>query len=81
MAILKPQNPLTVNEQALYPLTSADQVIMENGERLNSAIAKYRVPAYTEADYGKALTPTAAGLVWMQQGVSANLTDAEEVAF
>ena len=38
MAYLKPQSPLkhTGSSDYFYPLTTADQVIMEDGTRLNS---------------------------------------------
>lgn len=35
MAYLKPQSPLKNNDDYIYPLTTADQVIMEDGSRLN----------------------------------------------
>jgi hypothetical protein len=34
MAYLKPQSPIKFNENHIYPLTTADQVILSNGSRL-----------------------------------------------
>lgn len=36
--ILKPQNPLKYENQYFYPLTSADQVVLEDNSRLNANI-------------------------------------------
>lgn len=79
MAIQKPQKPLTVNEQEIYPLTSADQVIMDSGERLNAAMEKFMVPSYGSADYGKILGCSAAGLQWVD--MQSELENAEEAEF
>ena len=79
MAIQKPQKPLTVNEQEIYPLTSADQVVMENGERLNAAMAKIIIPSYGASDYGKILGCSPAGLQWVD--TQAELSNAEEAEF
>lgn len=38
MSIQKPQNPMQYEGKSFYPLTSVDQVIMEDGSRLNSAL-------------------------------------------
>jgi hypothetical protein len=41
MAYLKPQSPLQHKDgDYFYPLTTADQVIMEDGSRLNTSINK-----------------------------------------
>ncbi len=37
---LKPQTPIQLNENYIYPLTTADQVILNNGNRLNSLFKK-----------------------------------------
>ena len=79
MAIAKPQKPLTVNEQEIYPLTSADQVVMDNGERLNAAMEKFLVPSFGTADYGKILGCSANGLQWVDTQVE--LPDIEEAEF
>ena len=79
MAILKPQKPLMVNEQEIYPLTCAEQVIMEDGSRLNAYVKKFLVPAYTSADYGKILGCNASGLQWVDS--QSELSDAETEVF
>lgn len=82
MAIQKPQFPLTVgmtDPQQIYPLTVAEQVIMEDGTRLNAAIDKFLVPAYTTSDYGKMLTCSEAGLQWAES--ASVLADVEGVGF
>lgn len=40
---LKPQSPLyhKTEDAYFYPLTTADQIVMDNGSRLNTEIAKY----------------------------------------
>lgn len=38
MAIYKPQTPLKIGENQFYPLTTSDQIIIPNGERLDSGI-------------------------------------------
>lgn len=40
MAYLKPQTPIQLNENYIYPLTTADQVMLDNGNRLNSLFKK-----------------------------------------
>lgn len=79
MAIQKPQKPLMVNEQELYPLTSADQVVMDSGERLNAAMEKFLVPSFTAADYGKILGCSANGLQWVDS--QSELPNVEEAVF
>lgn len=79
MAVTKLMKPLEVNGQEIYPLTRADQVIMDTGERLNAAMTKYLVPDYTAADYGKLLGCGSRGLQWVDS--LSDLTNAEEVAF
>ena len=40
------------------------------------------VPPYTEEDYGKVLSPSADGLIWIEMsGGSSNLPSAEEESF
>lgn len=34
MDIIKTQSPLTLGEKGVYPLTTADQIILSNGTRL-----------------------------------------------
>ena len=76
MAIYKPQKALTVNEKEIYPLTSADQVIMDDGSRLNAAINKFIVPSYSASDYGKLLACSEDGLQWVES--LSELNSAEE---
>ena len=40
MAYLKPQTPIQFENNYIYPLTTADQVITTTGERLNSLFKK-----------------------------------------
>lgn len=40
MPYLKPQNPIKLGEDYIYPLTTSDQVILNNGNRLNSLFKK-----------------------------------------
>lgn len=40
MAFLKPQNPMTKGSDYFYPLTTADQVIMDGGYRLDEIVGK-----------------------------------------
>ena len=40
MSYLKPQNPIKLGEDYIYPLTTSDQVILNNGNRLNSLFKK-----------------------------------------
>lgn len=40
MAFLKPQSPLTKGNDYFYPLTTSDQVIMSNGQRLEDVVGK-----------------------------------------
>lgn len=79
MAVTKLQKPLEVNGQDIYPLTRADQVIMDTGERLNAAMTRFLVPSYTTADYGKLLGCGSSGLQWVDS--MSDLPNAEEVAF
>lgn len=61
MAYLKPQSPLQHKDgDYFYPLTTADQVIMEDGSRLNSVLGNggssgSALPSITEEDNGKFL--------------------------
>lgn len=49
MAIAKPQKPLMVNEQEIYPLTSADQVVMADGTRMpNHGLVSIDDPEFSE---------------------------------
>lgn len=66
MAIQKPQKPLMVNSQEIYPLTAAEQVVMDDGSRFNAYVEKFIVPSYTSDDFGKMLTCTASGLKWVE---------------
>ena len=56
MAYLKPQSPLyhKTEDAYFYPLTTADQVIMEDGNRLNVAIDSLNIISKTTTeDNGK----------------------------
>ena len=47
MAFLKPQSPLTKGNDYFYPLTTADQVIMQGGYRLNDIVGKVKKSTIT----------------------------------
>ena len=47
MAFLKPQNPMTKGSDYFYPLTTADQVIMDGGYRLNDIVGKVKKSTIT----------------------------------
>lgn len=79
MAVMKPQKPLLVNEQEIYPLTCAEQVIMDDGSRFNVYVKKFLVPSYTSADYGKILGCDESGLQWVDQ--QSELENVEEAMF
>lgn len=50
MAVQKPQKPLTVNGNEIYPVTSVDQVVMGDGSRLcvDASLSKRGQPADAE---------------------------------
>lgn len=66
MAYLKPQTPLEVNGNNIYPLTTIDQIILKDGTRLgdntgNLNITSEKIGALpnievTSADNGKIMT-------------------------
>lgn len=56
MAFLKPQNPMTKGSDYIYPLTTVDQIIMEDGSRLSNNISSLNIISKTTvADNGKFL--------------------------
>ena len=56
MAYLKPQSPLQYKDgDYFYPLTTADQVVMKDGSRLNSTLGVSAIPTTTTKDNGKFL--------------------------
>ena len=79
MAVQKPQQALEVNGKEIYPLTSADQVIMDDGSRFHVFVQKFIVPSYNSADYGKILGCSADGLKWVDS--QSELENAEGVYF
>lgn len=92
MAVQKPQKTLVVNEQEIYPLTCADQIVLEDGTRMRAdgkakdalalggidAAAYEQLVSYGTTDYGKVLSCSEDGLVWIDAVHSPN---AEGVAF
>lgn len=56
MAHLKPLSPIQLGEDYIYPLTSYDQIVMENGKRWDgiSAAADAVKVDMTDAEYGEA---------------------------
>ena len=77
MAYLKPQSPLQDKSSGdyFYPLTTVDQVIMEDGRRLNSVIDGAMVPTATDSDNGKFLKVVNGSPAWTA------IPNAEEAAF
>lgn len=80
MAYLKPQSPIKDKDgDYLYPLTTVDQVIMEDGSRLNAVLNDMAsdsiVPAPTASDNGKFLKVVNGSPAWT------NIPNAEEAAF
>lgn len=72
MAYLKPQSPLQHKDgDYFYPLTTADQVIMEDGSRLNAILP----PVPTSEDNGKFLRVVNGVVAWVA------LPNAEEASF
>jgi hypothetical protein len=56
MAYLKPQSPLNdAQGNYIYPLTTVDQIIMEDGRRLSSVNFSSSLPFVTDEDNGKIL--------------------------
>ena len=56
MAYLKPQSPLQHKDgDYFYPLTTIDQVIMEDGSRLSSVDFTHPIPIVDDRDNGKFL--------------------------
>lgn len=74
---LKPQSPLQhSNGSYIYPLTTADQVILEDGTRLNSIdFSAPSLPYVTPSDNGKFLRVVNG--VWAAE----NVLRAEEASF
>ena len=66
------QEPENVKEGDVWIITSTD----DESQSLE-------IPPYGEADYGKVLSPSADGLVWIEMtgGGTAELPSAEEEAF
>lgn len=58
MAFLKPQSPLARGDDYFYPLTTADQVIMSNGLRMEDVVGKTKTQTITLYQNGwSALAP------------------------
>lgn len=83
MSYLKPQSPIKNGEDHIYPLTTIDQIIMEDGSRLGSNgklnikpsdIADI-VPAVTTDDDGKFM------VVVNGKWKAESMQEAEQVAF
>lgn len=95
MAVQKPQKPLAVNNQEIYPMTSADQIVLEDGTRIGAdgtvpnanalggiqAELYKQLAAFGAADYGKVLSCNANGLIWKNPAGTAALVSVEGVAF
>ena len=48
MAYLKPQSPITYGEDHIYPLTTVDQIIMDDGQRLSGVGVYLEAPDASE---------------------------------
>lgn len=48
MAYLKPQSPIKYNEDHIYPLTTVDQIIMDDGNRLSGVCVTLEKPEESE---------------------------------
>lgn len=95
MAIQKPQKPLTVNNQEIYPMTCADQIVLEDGTRIGAdgtvpnakalggihADLYKQLASFGSADYGKILSCNANGLVWKNMATTSALANVEEGTF
>lgn len=89
MAILKPQTPLRNGEDFIYPVTTADQIILSDGTRLekNGQLAvgggggagstDLRLPNPTKEDAGKFLRVDASGTSYVLEAIAV----AEEAEF
>ena len=73
---VKPQSPLKHTESGdyFYPLTTVDQVIMEDGSRLNSVLEETAIPTITTEDEGKFLRVINGVATWQ------TVINAEEVS-
>ena len=75
---LKPQSPLyhKAEDAYFYPLTTADQVIMEDGSRLSDNVGSQNtIPETTTEDNGKFLRVVNGTPVW------SHIQNAEEASF
>ena len=73
---LKPQSPIRVEDTYIYPLTTVDQVIMEDGNRLNVAMDSLSIISKTTTeDNGKFLRVENGTPVW------SHIQSAEEASF
>lgn len=63
MAYIKPQSPLKLGEDHIYPLTTYDQILMSDGSRWDgkTAEASSTLPTPTVNDVGKILRVNAEG--------------------
>lgn len=76
MAYLKPQSPLKdVDGDHIYPLTTVDQVILEDGRRLSAVLDGTMVPSTTTDDNGKILKVINGSPAWT------TIPNAEEASF
>ena len=74
---LKPQSPLyhKAEDAYFYPLTTADQVVLEDGSRLNTVIGDSALPSITAEDNGKFLKVVNGSPAWV------TVSNAEEASF
>lgn len=74
---LKPQSPLYHKKEDVYfyPLTTVDQVVMEDGSRLNSVLEETAIPTITTEDEGKFLRVVNGAATWQ------TVSNAEEASF
>ena len=74
---LKPQSPLYHKKEDtyFYPLTTVDQVILEDGRRLSAVLDGTMVPSTTTDDNGKILKVINGSPAWT------TIPNAEEASF
>ena len=77
MAFIKPQIPIKDFNTGdyIYPLTTADQVVMKDGSRLNSVLEETAIPTITTEDEGQFLRVVNGVAAW------STISNAEEASF
>lgn len=77
MAYLKPQSPIKNGEDYIYPVTTADQIILSDGSRLEkNGVINSMLPTPTPTDIGKFVRVGSSG-----NYIIDTIIPAEEVGF